>query len=208
MRKNMKFVVNLITTIRFLYALCLPILKLFISRKAFVINIIVLFFTDSIDGTLARKFKVQSLYGSFMDTIADKALIGILLIMLLVDSIDILLVMLIGEIIISIINIIGVLKGKKTNASLWGKIKMWLISATLVLCYAYRFDLININIVQLSVGMTCGMQILVIIGYMQNLKEQKPMKIKKKYEVKNKYDLKYILFDTDYYLNNVYNKQQ
>ncbi|MBR3152093.1 MAG: CDP-alcohol phosphatidyltransferase family protein [Clostridia bacterium] len=207
MRKYMKFIVNLITTLRFLYALCLPILRMFVSSEVFIINIIILFLSDSIDGTLARKFKVQSLYGSFMDTIADKALIGILLIMLLVDSIDILLVMLIGEVIISIINVVGIFRGKKANASLWGKIKMWLISITLVLCYAYRFDLIDLNILQLSVGMTCGMQILVMIGYVQNLREQDSMKIKEKYEVKNKHDLKFILFDTDYYLNNVFDRK-
>ena len=85
---------------------------------------------------------------------------------------------------------------------------MWLISITLILCYLNRSGIINLSIVQISVGMTCGMQILVIIGYFQNIKKQEPMKIKEKYEVKNKHDLKYILFDTDYYLNNVYNKQQ
>ena len=106
MKKYMKIIVNLITTIRFLCALMTPILKLFVSDKVFIITIIVLFMTDSIDGFLARKFKVQSLYGSFMDTIADKALIGLLTIMLLVNQIDILLAMLIGEIIISLINIV------------------------------------------------------------------------------------------------------
>ena len=52
------------------------------------------------------------------------------------------------------------------------------------------------------------MQILVIIGYFQNIKKQKPMKMRKKYEVNNKQDLKYVLFDTDYYMKNVYDKIQ
>ncbi|MBR3133168.1 MAG: hypothetical protein IKG42_03765 [Clostridia bacterium] len=85
---------------------------------------------------------------------------------------------------------------------------MWLISITLILCYINRLGIIDLSFVQVSVGMTCGMQILVIIGYFQNIKKQKPMKMRKKYEVNNKQDLKYVLFDTDYYMKNVYDKIQ
>lgn len=53
----MKIFVNIITTIRFTYALFLPILKNKISEVAFVINIAILFLTDSIDGILASKWK-------------------------------------------------------------------------------------------------------------------------------------------------------
>ena len=39
--------------------------------------------TDFIDGKLARKYKVQTIYGSNMDTIADKALsIGLIILLL------------------------------------------------------------------------------------------------------------------------------
>ncbi|MBR3133169.1 MAG: CDP-alcohol phosphatidyltransferase family protein [Clostridia bacterium] len=123
MKKYMKIIVNSITTIRFLCALMTPILKFFVSDKAFIISIIILFMSDSIDGFLARKFKVQSLYGSFMDTIADKALIGMLTIMLLINHIDILLFMLIGEIVISLINIIRSYKRKEGKLKPLGKNK-------------------------------------------------------------------------------------
>ena len=79
----MKILVNVITTFRFLYTMILPILKGRISRLAFIINIALLFLTDFIDGALARKFKVQTLYGSVMDTIADKTLSIILIVLLI-----------------------------------------------------------------------------------------------------------------------------
>ena len=56
----MKVLVNLITTLRFVYTLLLPLIKAKVSRNAFIINIVVLFLTDTIDGFLARKFKVQT----------------------------------------------------------------------------------------------------------------------------------------------------
>ncbi len=113
----MKVIVNIMTTTRFLYALFLPIVKISFSDKAFFINIIILFLTDWIDGFLARKFNVQTLYGSMMDTIADKALTMILII-LLVRKINILAIILIGEIIISIINVLGTFQNKKITSSI------------------------------------------------------------------------------------------
>ena len=70
----MKIFVNLITTTRFMYTLILPILQSRMSNTSFIINLIILFLTDTVDGFLARKFKVQTFYGSIMDTIADKTL--------------------------------------------------------------------------------------------------------------------------------------
>ena len=95
----MKIFVNLITTFRFLYTLILPLLEQKISNRAFLINIIILFLTDSIDGFLARKFNVQTLYGSMMDTIADKGL-SIILMILLVSRMKMLSIVLILEIFI------------------------------------------------------------------------------------------------------------
>lgn len=197
----MKIFVNIITTIRFTYALFLPILKNKISEVAFVINIAILFLTDSIDGILARKHKVQTLYGSIMDTIADKTL-SIILLLMLTERYKILSIILLSEIIIAITNIIGKITGRKVESSIYGKIKMWLLSITIVIGYMSLFSIINKNILLICVGITSMFELIVIIDYIYTLVKQKEV-VKHKYAIKNLSDLKYVLFDTDYYMQQI-----
>lgn len=195
----MKVFVNLITTIRFIYTLALPVLKAKVSKLAFIINIGILFLTDSIDGTLARKFKVQTLYGSMMDTIADKALC-IMLLLLLVGNLELLTPVLIGEIIIALVNIVATVKGKKTKSSMMGKTKMWLISITIVLSYMYYYNVCNYYIWVTSLILTTAMQIATIINYILRISKQEN-NTSQIYKTKNWEELKYMLFDSDYYLS-------
>ena len=195
----MKMFVNLITTIRFIYTLALPFLKVKVSKLAFIINIAILFITDSIDGILARKFKVQTLYGSIMDTIADKSLC-IMLLLLLVGNLQLLTPVLIGEVIIAIINVVATINGKKTKSSMIGKTKMWLISITIVLSYMHYFNVCNYHIWATSLILTIAMQIATIINYIFRISKQEN-NTSQIYKTKNWEELKYILFDSDYYLN-------
>lgn len=195
----MKVIVNLITTIRFAYTLILPILRARISDLSFIINIIVLFLTDSIDGILARKYKVQTMYGSLMDTIADKTLC-IVLMLLLIPKMNIVIAMLIGEILIACINIFAIMQGKKTKSSLIGKTKMWVISITIVLSYMYYFNIIGYNIAFISVCITIIAQVVAMIDYINSLRKQKSNS-KTIHKIKNIQDLKYVLFNTEYYLS-------
>ena len=195
----MKIFVNLITTARFAFALVLPIIKSKISNITFVISIIVLFLTDSIDGVLSRKHKVQTLYGSIMDTIADKTL-SIVLLLVLIPKMNILAFVLLAEVIIAIINVSAMIKGKKTKSSLIGKAKMWFLSATIVLSYMHYFNILNYNVVLISASITIPMQIATISNYIKALKSQisnsNPI-----YKIKNLKELKYRLFNTEYYLS-------
>lgn len=195
----MKIFVNLITTFRFLYTLILPLLEQKISNRAFLINIIILFLTDSIDGFLARKFNVQTLYGSMMDTIADKGL-SIILMILLVSRMKMLSIVLILEIFIAIISIYGVAIGKNIKSSLIGKFKMWLLSITIVFGYMNYFNIVKIGLVYISILITIIAQIFTILGYMRML-ISKDNNLKKHQKINNAHDLKFILFDTNYYLS-------
>ncbi len=197
----MKIFVNLITTFRFGFTLILPILKTKISNVFFIINIIALFLTDSIDGILARKFKVQTLYGSMMDTVADKTL-SIVLLLMLVKKVDILSIVLLCEILIAIINIVGMAIGKKTQSSLLGKAKMWVLSITIVLSYMNLFNIIDYSIVIFSSVITIIMQIFVTMDYIKSLIKQKGV-VNKKQPIKNIQELRYILFDTKYYISTI-----
>ena len=200
----MKILVNSITTIRFVFTLFLPFLESRVSSTTFIISIMLLFSTDAIDGTLARKYNVQTLYGSIMDTIADKAL-SMMLLLILISKINIATIMLLLEFVIAIINTIAFIKGKNPESSIFGKIKMWLISMTIVLGYVCYFDIINDTTVIVGTFVTTMAQLIVIIDYLKKL-IKKEKNIKPIFKLKNKKELKEILFDTEYYMN-IYKKK-
>ena len=200
MRKFMKILVNLLTTARFFFTIIMVVLEKNISHIKFIVAIIILFSTDFIDGKLARKFKVQTLYGSNMDTIADKAL-SIGLILMLVKKISISWLPLLGEIFIAITNVIGKLQGKKTKSSKVGKAKTWLIAITTVVCYMNYFNVINKTLTSICCLITFLCQIYCLIYYINYLHNQKPhVKEKKK---NNKVSPFYRLFSTEYYLRTI-----
>lgn len=198
----MKIFVNFITTFRFLDSLALFFLKGRISSYLFIANIIFIFLTDSIDGIFARKFKVQTVYGSSMDAIADKTLC-ITLILLSMEKIESFKYILIGEIAISLINIFFKLFGRNTKSRKFGKIKMWGISITLVLGYLNYYRIFNfMTVVHIGSAITLILQIFTIIDYINYLKNKENIKKNKK-QIKNFKDLIYVLFNTEYYLKTV-----
>lgn len=197
----MKILVNLITTTRFIYTLILPVLQLRISNIAFIINLVILFLTDTIDGFLARKFRVQTFYGSIMDTIADKTL-SIVLLIILANHINILYVVLLCELLIALLNSFEMARRKRTKSILIGKVKMWLLAITIITCYLYCFGIIALEVVDILCVITVVMQILTFVSYIKYLESQKD-NLREKPKLKSMKDLKYILFDTDFYLKSI-----
>ncbi len=197
----MKIFVNLITTSRFIYTLILPILQMRISNRAFIINLIILFLTDTIDGLLARRFRVQTFYGSLMDTIADKTL-SVVLLVILTEHIQILSVVLLAEILIALLNSFEMLRRKRTKSIIIGKIKMWFLAITIVAGYLKYFNIVSIEIVNVLCIITIVIQIVTFVSYIKYLESQKN-NLREKPKIKSIKDLKYILFDTDFYLNSI-----
>ena len=76
--------VNSITAYRLIAAPILLLLIINNQLKTFSILLCISFFTDAIDGYLARKFSVQSLLGAKLDSIADDFTIGVAIIGILV----------------------------------------------------------------------------------------------------------------------------
>lgn len=197
----MKIFVNLITTLRFVYTLILPILQLKISNTAFIVNLVILFLTDTIDGFLARKFRVQTFYGSLMDTIADKTL-SIVLLIILANHINILYVVLLCEILIALLNSFEMVRRKRTKSIIVGKIKMWFLAITIISGYLHYFNVIELQIVNYLCLITVAIQIVTYVSYVKYLESQKD-NLREKPELKSAKDLKYILFNTDFYLNSI-----
>ena len=78
---------------------------------------------------------------------------------------------------------------------------MWILSITIILGYVEHFNLIDFVFIQISSIITICMQIAVIIGYIVNLKNSDIIERTGLKENK-KENLKYVLFDTEYYISN------
>lgn len=195
----MKIFVNLITIFRLSFTIILATLKNHLQKSSFISAVIILFLSDCIDGLLARKFKVQTLFGSLLDTIADKILC-IVLYIFLIDEKPILIPILICEITIAIINIIAIIMKKKPKSNIIGKIKMWFVGINILTGYLYYFNIVTYTFIFISTALTFIMEIATIISYILNLlKPRSPSEIKLK--IKDIKDLNYILFNTEYYLS-------
>ncbi|MCQ2472092.1 MAG: CDP-diacylglycerol--glycerol-3-phosphate 3-phosphatidyltransferase [Clostridia bacterium] len=120
---------NKITVLRiflvpvFLLAFMLNIpFRFFISVAIFAVACI----TDAIDGKLARKNNLVTVFGQFLDPIADKMLVTAALLGFLSEkmcNIWIVLVILAREFIISSLRLIASAQGKVIPANIFGKIK-------------------------------------------------------------------------------------
>lgn len=200
-RKIMKVFVNLITTSRLIFSIVLAFLYLKINKYKFLSLVIVLFLTDFIDGFLARKFKVQTYYGSTMDTIADKTLNIVLLLPLLKET-KLAIIVLLEEALIALMNSYSKIKGKHTRSSIVGKIKMWFLAISVILGYLYIFESFSITLVNIAFILTIIIELYVIIEYYFYLKKQVSKKKNKK-KINNYKELIYILFSTKYYKENI-----
>ena len=144
-----KIFVNAITLTRIIGTFLMPFVSDKLAAEELVIYIALILLTDSLDGILARKLNVCTLFGALLDTLADK-LFGISLLIILASKFPIMIIPIIIEIIIILINTISGARGSKINSSKIGKIKTWILGVCTVLgfmtIYANDFTLlININ---------------------------------------------------------------
>lgn len=100
--------------------------------------------TDKLDGTLARKWNQVTIFGKFLDPIADKMLVLTALIILVEYSkipAWIPVIILIREFMVSGYRLIAVEKGGKViPASIWGKIKTVTQMIAVICCFADKFN--------------------------------------------------------------------
>lgn len=124
MDKNIKkWIVNILTSLRIVGTLILPVLCTCVSSTAFLLIVGAILFTDFLDGKLARRWEVSTLCGSLLDMGADK-LFGISILIVLAFTYPIMAIPAGLEILIASINTKSVLKGNKAKSKWTGKIKM------------------------------------------------------------------------------------
>lgn len=218
----MKIFVNSLTMSRVIGTILLPILWVVLPPVWVLIFVVSVLLTDFFDGFLARKFKVQTLFGCVADQFADK-MFGIVVLLIIGHYLTLFYIVAIMEIVISLINILGGVRGATTNSSFLGRVKMWGLGIATtfgiisifdkqlyqVLGFTWAKEAIQLFweheelLVPSLAFITIGAQLMVAIDYAKNIKKEiKDKKEKIKYDFKETKELKKVLFDTKYYLKN------
>lgn len=113
---------------------------------------IIAFFTDWLDGYLARKTNQVTNFGKIMDPLADKVLVAAAMVCMTADGIVnpwITIVILAREFTVSGIRIAAAAEGNVVAASIWGKLKtVWQFIAVTV---ALIFNAVGLSHLQLMV---------------------------------------------------------
>ena len=195
----MKIFVNLITMFRLFFTIILAAVRNKLTEYSFVATVVALFFSDSIDGYLARRFNVQTFFGSIMDTVADKVL-SIVLYLVLLNGEPVVAPILLCEFIIAIINICAIVAKRQPKSNKIGKTKTWFVAINIILGYLFYFDIVTYELLIISSILTFIMEIATIISYGNSLLK-KSEKTKIKHKLENINDLWDILFNTEYYLS-------
>ena len=131
--------------------------------------------TDYFDGKSARKYNSTSLYGKRLDQISDKVFSGMLGISLSMLN-PMFLIILLGEIIISTINIAYKSKHPNINISSTqiGRFKEWPLFITLGLGFISSLNPIIDIITKIMIGLTFTLQLSTAVSYIkENEKELK-----------------------------------
>ena len=126
--------------------------------------------TDLFDGRLARKWNVQSKFGADLDAFCDKVMFLSLSIPLII-SYPLVLINFLLEASISIINVIGRIKGLNTKTVFSGKVKTCFLSLMLISGYLVKFFELPLPVLNILIGITFITQIIALINYIKEYKK-------------------------------------
>lgn len=141
-------IVNFLTLIRIIGTIILiPLYNVFGGKIAGVVSFIC-YFTDSIDGILARKWKVSTFFGALFDGFADK-LFTIINFVLLYLITPYALVPIIIEILIVVVQMIKFSRNLNIQSNIVGKAKVWFLALSVVLTFLVS-DINNISFLSLN----------------------------------------------------------
>lgn len=132
MKSIIKNIPNILTCIRIIMTPFIIYFSLMENLKLAIILIIIASITDMLDGLIARSFNLTSEIGAKLDTIADKLFAGCIIISLIFTN-KLFIISLIGEILITIINLISFAKNKNPHTEYIGKIKTIILFITIIL---------------------------------------------------------------------------
>jgi len=216
---NKKAIVNLITIIRSVGTVAIIPIFLVSGTFSAACASIGLFFTDYLDGHLARKYHVESFFGSLLDSLSDKSF-GIICLVLLCTYNKAFLSLILSELTIFKINYNSTTKNNNVKTSKLGRIKQGMLATTIIgsfICFSkddlkeiltnLKLDSFNKlldfdpKIVTTIMALTTAItSTLVAIDYYEKSEKQEVEKSEKLTEFKSSEEIINNLFDTDYYL--------
>ena len=215
MKKICIILVNLITLTRFVGAFVLPFIYQNYGISITSLIVLCLFITDAIDGFLARRLKISTMFGSAMDALSDKILFAFAFLLLGITY-NILFVPLVLELIILLINYLIYRHGGNVQTSKKGRFKTIILDILVAICYIIlSLPTLHINIqfvinntdllVTIFTFIMAIFDIIAIIDYYKKyLSVRNDKKLTHiKYQDRTRKTFKEVLndlFDTDYYI--------
>lgn len=166
-----KQIPNILTCVRLLAPIPFNILYFMGNIKWATIILALAFFTDCIDGKIARKYNIVSKFGANLDAICDKFMV-IGVIIPICASNYFFTINLLLEIIIAFINTYSSILGIKVTSSKIGKFKTWPLFITIIMAYLNMFIKFDQTIIITLIILTTLLQILTSLDYLsKNAKE-------------------------------------
>ena len=111
----------------------IPVYKTYGGLATFILSSLC-FFTDFIDGFLARTWKTSTFFGSLFDALSDKAFLVINMLLLMSIS-PYAIILVIFELLIALIQSIKYNVGLNIKSNIYGKIKMWVAGIVISVSY-------------------------------------------------------------------------
>lgn len=161
-----KQIPNLLTFSRALFGPLVSLLFLMGLPVAGIGATMLLFFTDMIDGKLARKWNVVSKFGADLDAFCDKIMFLGLSIPLLVGN-PIVFLSFVLEGVISLVNVLGRINGLDTKTVFSGKVKTCLLLTMLGVGYLVQYLNVSVTLLNMMVGLTAIFQGRAIVDYVR-----------------------------------------
>lgn len=143
------WIVNLLTLIRVIGTIILiPIYNNYGGIKAGIFSLIC-YLTDSVDGILARKWKVSTFFGAIFDGISDKLFTIINFIVLYLIT-PYAIIPIIFEILITLIQLFKFSNNYNIKSNMFGKIKVWILAISLVILFIVS-DITNATFIPITI---------------------------------------------------------
>ncbi len=152
----------------------------FVSISLLNIILLILFaiasFTDFLDGYIARKYKLITTFGKFIDPIADKMLVNTMFILFVYQGIVpvvAVLLMLWRDVIVDMIRMITSGKGKVMAAGYLGKVKTvaQMLTIIVILLNNLPFELMSLPVADLLLWFSVSVSLLSGYSYFQQAKD-------------------------------------
>lgn len=147
--KTKLIIVNFLTLIRIIGCIILIPLYNIYGGKVVGITSLICYLTDSIDGILARGWKVSTFFGAIFDGIADKlfTIVNFIILYLITPYA---LIPIIVEILIVLVQSFKFSRNLNIQSNIIGKSKVWILAMSVVLTF-FVSDINNLTFVSLTI---------------------------------------------------------